>query len=110
MVRLSMVLAVSPNRAPRLMDALWSLMVPTRLEPGCLLCTAWSEPDSTVHYLEEWATEQDMQRRVRSDTFTSVLGIVEAAEKTPEVRFDFLSSTRGLDYITEIREGGLADR
>jgi hypothetical protein len=63
-----------------------------------------------VHYLEEWATEQDMQRRVRSDTFTSVLGIVEAAERTPEVRFDFLSSTRGLDYITEIREGGSADR
>ncbi len=57
-----MVLAVSPSRAPRVMDALWSLMVPTRLEPGCLLCTAWSEPDSTVHYLEEWATEPDMQR------------------------------------------------
>ena len=105
-----MVLAVSPSRAPRLMDALWSLMVPTRLEPGCLLCTAWSEPDSTVHYLEEWATEQDMQRRVRSDTFTSVLGIVEAAEKTPEVRFDFLSSTRGLDYIAEIRERDSPDR
>jgi len=105
-----MVLAVSPSRAPRVMDALWSLMVPTRLEPGCLLCTAWSEPDSTVHYLEEWATEQDMQRRVRSDTFTSVLGIVEAAEKTPEVRFDFLSSTRGLDYIAEIRERDSADR
>ena len=32
-------------------------------------------------------------------------GIVEAAPGPPEVQFDFVVRTRGLDYIDEIRAG-----
>ena len=60
-------------------------------------------PDLSVHYMEEWATEADMRRRVQSDLFTSLLGIVEAARE-PRVQFDFVDSTRGLDYVAEVRD------
>lgn len=74
----------------------------TRLEPGCMSCSAWTGADR-VHYIEEWMTEADMRRRVRSDGFTSLLGILEAA-KEPRVQFDFVTRTRGLEYVTEVRE------
>ena len=91
--------------AQDLLEALRFLAVSARLEPGCLGCSAWVDPDSTVRYVEEWATEADMRRRVRSDGFTSLLAVVEAAQE-PQVQFDFVTKTRGLDYVDEVRGDG----
>ena len=61
MVRLTVgVSAASARGADELLEAFHSLVVGTRLERGCIGCSAWLEPDSTVHYVEEWATEQDI--------------------------------------------------
>jgi quinol monooxygenase YgiN len=105
MVRLTVTLVASPTGARLLLDALRCLMGPTRLEPGCLGCLVWeeTEDDATVRYAEEWATEADMRRRVQSDRFTSLLAIMEAATEPPRVRFDFVTITRGLDYVAEVR-------
>jgi hypothetical protein len=78
-------------------------MTGTRLEPGCQGCSAWTEPDSTVHYVEEWMTEADLRRRVRSAQFTSVLAVMESAHEPPRLQFDFVTKTRGLDYVAEVR-------
>ena len=88
-----------------MLDALRSLLVSTRLARGCLGCQAWREADdeTTLHYAEEWATEPDMRRRVLSERFTSLLAIMEAAIEPPRVQFDFITITRGLDYVEEVR-------
>ena len=92
MVRLTVALnAASARGAQDLLEALRFLAVSARLEPGCQGCSAWVDPDSTVRYVEEWATEADMRRRVRSDGFTSVLAVVEAAQE-PQVQFDFVTT------------------
>ena len=52
----------------------------------------WSDPDSTVHYFEEWETEADVRRRVRSERFTSLLAVLETAQEPPEEAFAW---TRG---------------
>lgn len=106
MVRLSVTLRPAARCVRELVEAFRFLMVATRLEPGCLGCSVWPEPDSTVHYVEEWSTEADLRRRVASDGFTSVLSLVEAAREPPQVRFDFVSSTRGLEYVAEVRHPG----
>lgn len=104
MVRLTVALSAgSAQGVEDLLEALRFLITGTRLEPGCRGCSAWSEPDWTVHYLEEWETEADMRRRVRSPRFTSLLAIMESVPDQPQVQFDFVSSTRGIDYVAEIR-------
>jgi hypothetical protein len=103
MVRLSVSLQANSVRAAEgLLEACRFLSVSTRYDPGCVECSAWLEPDSLVRYTELWATEPDMRRRVRSDSFTSLLGIVESAREAA-VQFDFVTSTRGLDYVEEVR-------
>ena len=104
MVRLNVTLsAASARDAFELLETLRFLMASTRLEPGCLDCAAWAERDSRVHYGESWATEADARRRVKSTGFTSLLSVMECATAPPLVRFDFVSMTRGLDYVEEIR-------
>src|SRR5688500_8632363 len=73
MVRLTIALtAASARSAHDLLEAFRFLALGTRLEPGCRGCSVWNERDA-VNYVEEWATEADMRRRVRSDRFTSLL-------------------------------------
>jgi len=102
-VRLRVALSPAPSRSANdLLEALRFLVLGTRSEPGCLGSSAWMDLDSKVHYIEEWASESEMRRRVRSEQFTSLLAIVESS-RDPYVQFDFVSETRGLDYAAEIR-------
>ena len=104
MVRLTVAFTAASSRSVQeLLEALRFLITGTRLEEGCSRCSAWAEPDSTVHYVEEWETEADMRRRVRSPRFTSLLAVMEAARESPRVQFDFVTRTRGLDYVAEVR-------
>ena len=104
MVRLSVALrAASAGDAGEILETLRFLMTTTRLEPGCLDCSAWTERDLTVHYHEGWATEADARRRVGSDGFTSLLSVMECASEPPSVQFDFVTKTRGLDFVEEVR-------
>jgi hypothetical protein len=43
-----------------------------------------------------------MRERVLSHSFTLLLAILESV-KQPRVQFDFVTSTRGLDYLAEVR-------
>ena len=104
MVRLNVVLKPgSPHGVDGLLDALRFVIAGTRLEPGCQGCSAWADPDSTVHYVESWSSEEDVRQHVMSPLFTSLLAIVESLQSPPHVQFDFVSASRGLDYIAEVR-------
>jgi quinol monooxygenase YgiN len=104
MVRLAVTLSAGSSRSVHdLLDALRFVMTATRLEPGCLGCSAWAESDSTVHYLEEWISEADLRQRVRSPQFISLLSTMESAREPPRVQFEFVTKTRGLDYVAEVR-------
>jgi quinol monooxygenase YgiN len=107
MTRITAVItATSSSQATRILDALQTLMVTTRLEPGCLGCVARQEEAGNwiVHYEEEWETEADLRRRVRSDRFTSILSLLEASIAPPDIQFDFVTTTRGLDYVAAVRQ------
>jgi quinol monooxygenase YgiN len=103
MVRLTVMLRPPARSVQELVEAFRFLMVSTRLESGCIACSVWTEPDSSVHYVEEWSTEPDIRRRVGSDRFTSVLALMESVREPPHVQFDFVTVTRGLDYVEEVR-------
>jgi len=102
-VRLTVDLVPSAGSTCQILLALRFLMVETRLQEGCLECSAWSAMDGSVRYIEEWVDEPTMLGRVRSDAFTSLLAVMEAAAKPPQVQFEFISMMRGLDYIADAR-------
>lgn len=105
MVRLAVVLAEPVRGTSQIAHALRFLAVPTSLEPGCLGCrlTTGGDDESVVRYEEEWATEEAMRVRVRSERFTRFLEVLESAPEPPRLQFDFVTSTRGLDYVEEVR-------
>jgi quinol monooxygenase YgiN len=112
MVRLSVLLHAPNPRAMAIRQALLALMRATRVQPGCLGCHVWSNAEeedggdggrTDVHYEERWASELAMETRVRSDAFTKVLEVLEAAAEVPQVEFDFVSRHQGLEYVEAVR-------
>lgn len=109
MVRLSVILQAREGQASAIQSALRSLMRGTRLEPGCTGCRVWTSADeghpgrTLVYYEEQWATEKAIEDRVRADAFTKVLEVLEAADATPQVDFDFVSRHQGLEYVEAVR-------
>ena len=104
MVRLAIALNATTARAAQdLLDALQFLALSTKLEPDCVECGAWIDPDWIVRYIEEWTTEAAMRQRVRSERFTSLLAIIESVHD-PKVHFDFVTTTRGIDFVAEVRD------
>ncbi len=106
MVRLAVALAAPARGTAQLVHTLRLLASPTRIEPGCLGCRVWTEDSDSpvVRYVEEWATEDAMRLRVRSKRFTRLLEVLESAPAPPRVEFDFVTETRGLDYVAEVRD------
>jgi quinol monooxygenase YgiN len=103
MVRLTITLRTKAVRAAEeTVEALTFLEIGTRIEPGCLGCSVWVEHGTTVQYVETWASEAHMRQRVLTEGFTTLLGVVDSADDA-DVRFEFVTATRGLEYVAEVR-------
>jgi quinol monooxygenase YgiN len=80
-------------------SALQELMLSTREEPGCVGCSLSTEMSAhvSVFYVEEWASEADLQRQLRSHRFALLAELMERASQSPTVEFVLPHSIRGLD-------------
>ena len=105
MVRLAVAFATPRSATPLVLQALRMLASRIRVEPGCLECRIWTDDGdaSVVRYVEVWGTEDAMRRRVQSTRFTQLLEVLESAVAPPSVRFEFVTKTRGLDYVEDVR-------
>jgi quinol monooxygenase YgiN len=89
-----------------LTEALHSLMVTTRAQPGCLGCSVSTNvgDKGTVRYTEEWGSESALRDQFDSDRFHSLVSLVESASEPPLVEFELPHGSRGLEYIREVGE------
>jgi len=82
-----------------------SMIEQTKLEPGCISCRLYRDvQDERALMLEEiWTGEKDLERHLRSNKFLAVLLVVEMATEFPEVRFDVILHSTGIDTIEKAR-------
>jgi quinol monooxygenase YgiN len=102
--RVSVVIGTA--KVEELCNAFWSLMGPTRAEPGCLRCelyTGWVG-SNTVLMESLWRTRDDLIRHLRSDRYKSFLQLVEMSAEEPLIEFFFVSHMQGLDIVEQARE------
>jgi quinol monooxygenase YgiN len=106
-IRLTLSITSSSGESWRLIEALRSLMVPTRREHGCVSCQLVLSSESIdpmrISYTEDWSSEEDLREQVRSDRFSRLLEVMEGSLEPPLLRFELPGGVRGLDYVQETR-------
>ena len=96
---------VSEKRKDEITRLLRSLVEPTRVETGCISCRLYQElrDPCVLTWVEEWESRNDLDRHLRSSRFKKILAALDMAEAEPEVRFDTIAETSGMQLIEAAR-------
>jgi quinol monooxygenase YgiN len=94
----------NPNRKQAI-DILHPIIEATKLDPGCISCRLYQgvKDEQTLLLEQRWASEKDLQRHLRSQRFHTILLVVEMASEAPEIRFDTVSHSGGMNLIERVR-------
>lgn len=95
----------SPARRADVIEILRSIQGSVLAQPGCKLCQVYEEqgPGAAVVFVERWESRAALERHIRSETYRRILGAIELSASPPDVRFDEVSSTEGIDLIERLR-------
>ena len=96
---------IPPQKRGEALRILRSVAELCRDDPGCLSCNIYRDlNDSRVLVLEEvWKSEEDLNLHLRSEEYRNLLLVLEMALKQPEIRFDTVSDTTGIETIEKAR-------
>lgn len=105
MIQATIRMTVPPSKIPAVLEILRPVAELSRDDPGCLSCHVYVDlQDKNVLMLEQvWGNGEDMDRHLRSDEYRNLLLALEFAAKRPEIRFDTISSSAGLETIEKAR-------
>ncbi len=103
MIVLTLCLVTSDDERPAALRTLKRILEPTRVRTGCGGCDLFqdSEQPNRIELVERWEDEQPLLRHLRSRDFRAVLAVIDMSITQPEVRFDWVTRTRGLGFIEE---------
>ena len=98
-------MVMPPNKRVEAQRILSSVAERTRIEPGCISCRIYQDvADKHIIMIEEfWANKEDLDRHLRSEDYLKVLLVIEMAIETPEIRFDTIARSTGVDMIKKAR-------
>jgi quinol monooxygenase YgiN len=83
-----------------------SMVTRNRARPDdCVFCRICEDAleDSVLQFEEMWRSEEELERHLRSQEYRNLLLVLEMALKQPEVRFDIISSSTGIETIEKAR-------
>lgn len=105
MVRSSIRMVIPLEKRNEALDILVSITEQTQFESGCISCRVYrGVEDVRAIMLEElWMSDEDLQRHLRSEKYRKVLLVVEMASEPPEIRFDAIARSTGVETIEEAR-------
>jgi quinol monooxygenase YgiN len=98
------ILPPSSSRAS-VLEVLRSIQGPVRAQPGCVACDIYDEqgPEPAIVLLERWDSDEALESHLRSDLYRRVLAAVELSGSQPDIRFEHVSSSEGIELVERLR-------
>ena len=105
MIQATVRMAIQSRKSGEALKILRSVVELCRDDPGCLSCHIYGDQEEKdVLVLEEvWRSKEDLDLHIRSDEYRNLLLVLEMALKQPEIRFDTISSSTGIETIEKAR-------
>jgi quinol monooxygenase YgiN len=105
MILATIRMTIPTQKSSEALKILRSVAEHCRDEPGCLGSHIYRDlQEKNVLLLEErWRAEEDLVAHLRSEEYRSLLLVLEMAGKHPEIRFDTIEGSTGLETIEKAR-------
>lgn len=105
MVRSTIRMCIPFENESGALEILESLIEEIQFEPGCVSCRlSRSVGDVRAIMLDKlWLSEAELQHHLRSERYRKILLVVEMAAEPPEIRFDRIAQSSGMETIEQAR-------
>jgi quinol monooxygenase YgiN len=106
MIHMSLKMDFTPGKVEEALQILRSIVEPTRAEVGCIDCSVYKDMahENQILFIQKWRSEEFLQRHLRSEEYQKVLLVMEMAVAPPEIVFETIASTSGVETIEKARE------
>src|SRR5271169_4450651 len=97
---------VQPERRGDILETMRGMLEPARVERGCLSYRFYEDVENRNAFvlLEEWATQEDIERHISKDSQRRLLALMDLLSEQPEMRFNTVSYTAGMDLIENVQK------
>ena len=105
MIRATARMTIPPQKTGEVLKILRSMAEQCRDHPGCLGCHIYGDLEKkNILVLEQvWRAEEDLNLHLRSREYLNLLLVLEMSIKQPEIRFDTIASSMGIEAIEKAR-------
>ncbi len=105
MVHAAAKIILPSKKRQEMLGILWSVAERVKFAQGCVDCCVWQDTkdDRVIIFEEWWNCEEDLDRHLRSDEYRKVLLVMEMALHPPEVKFETILGTKGIETIQKAR-------
>lgn len=105
MVRSTVRMLIPLKRQSEALEILGAISEQVQFEAGCVSSRLYRGMEDRREILIEelWESHEDVQRHLSSDKYRRVLLVIEMAEDPPEIRFDTISHSSGVETIEKAR-------
>ena len=82
-----------------------SIAEQSRVQPGCLSSRIYGdlEEENVLMIEAMWQDQEALEHHLRSEEYRNLLLVVELAIECPEIKFNSISSSTGIETIEKIR-------
>ena len=93
------------SRRREVLEILRCVQGPVMAMPGCEGFYIYEEqgPEPAIVLVEQWESARALESHVRSDAYRNILGALELSGIAPEIQFDHVSKSEGMELIERIR-------
>jgi quinol monooxygenase YgiN len=111
MILATLRLTVQAERRDEFLRYLHRTTEEGRKEPGCISCRFYEdmEHENTFALLEKWKTQEDLDKHIRMEIFRMLIGVMDILSGPPEILFEEISHTSGIEVISAAFEKGHDD-
>ena len=104
-VRSSIRMLIPLDKQSEAIDILGSVSAQVQFDPSCISSRIYRGVDEVRAIMVEelWSNVEDIMRHLNSDVYRRVLLVIEMAEESPEIRFDIIAGTSGVETIEMAR-------
>jgi quinol monooxygenase YgiN len=105
MIRATIRMLIPAGKQKEALEILNSMVEEIQFETGCISCRLYrGVKDNRAIMVEElWECEEDVWRHLRSKKYGKILMVIEMASEFPEIRFDIISGSSGVETIEQAR-------
>ena len=105
MIHATIRMALPAQKTREALDILCSVAERTRVQPGCVSCRIYqdAQEENVIMVDELWKRQEEHECYLRSAEYRNVLLVMEMACETPEIKFNEVSGSSGLETIEKAR-------